>query len=35
MKTKILGLAFKLYIAYSITADFLLVCGIIYLIIGA
>jgi hypothetical protein len=34
MKTKILALAFKAYIAYSIAADFLLICGIIYLIIG-
>ena len=35
MKTKILAVAFKAYIAYSITADFLLICGIIYLIIEA
>jgi hypothetical protein len=34
MKSKILALAFKAYIAYSIIADFLLICGIIYLIIG-
>ena len=34
MKTKILALAFKAYIAYSIIADFLLIYGIIYLIIG-
>lgn len=33
MKSKILALVFKAYILYSISADFLLICGIIYLII--
>jgi len=33
MKTKILALAFKAYIIYSLCADFILVCGIIWLLL--
>ena len=34
MKQKILGLCIKLYIAYSVTMDFFVVAGILYLIFG-
>jgi len=33
MKTKILAMLFKAYMLYSITADLILIGGIIYLIV--